>query len=105
MMMMAGKTPDSSTRALWKSYQQRHLGASRRNGRRSESFAHQCVRYINGSLRCRKMLLLGAFGFTSHQKEGVLRIFISLKNPSPRPDLNPRPLGPVVAVSLLTHLN
>jgi hypothetical protein len=23
-----GKTPDSSTRALWQSYQQRHLGAS-----------------------------------------------------------------------------
>jgi hypothetical protein len=33
--------------------------------------------------------------FTSHPKKGVLRIFIALKNPSPRPDLNPRPLGPV----------
>jgi hypothetical protein len=34
-----------------------------------------------------------ASGFTSHLKEGVLRIFIALKNPSPRPGLNPRPLG------------
>jgi hypothetical protein len=31
------KTPDSSTRALWKLYQQRRLGAGRRNGRRSEN--------------------------------------------------------------------
>jgi hypothetical protein len=30
---------DSSTRALWQSYQQSHLGASRRNGQRSEKFA------------------------------------------------------------------
>jgi hypothetical protein len=30
-------------------------------------------------------------GFTSHPKEGVLRAFIAIKNPSPRPGLNPRP--------------
>jgi hypothetical protein len=34
-----GKTPDSSTRALWQSYQQRHLGVRRRNARRSWKFA------------------------------------------------------------------
>jgi hypothetical protein len=33
-MMLAGKTPDSSTKALWQSYQQNHLGASRRNGQK-----------------------------------------------------------------------
>jgi hypothetical protein len=33
--------------------------------------------------------------FTSPPKEGVLRIFIALKNASNRPGLNPRPLGPV----------
>jgi hypothetical protein len=35
-----GNTPESSTRALWRAYQQRHLGVSRRNGRRSENFAY-----------------------------------------------------------------
>jgi hypothetical protein len=33
-------TPDSSTRAHWQSYQQRHLGASRRNGRRNKNFQY-----------------------------------------------------------------
>jgi hypothetical protein len=32
---------------------------------------------------------LGASGFTSPSKEGVLRISIALKNPSHRPGLNP----------------
>jgi hypothetical protein len=91
-----GKTTDSSTRALWQSYQQRLLGASRRNGR-SENFAYQYLRYVSGSLTCHKVLRHGASGFTSHPKEGVLRIFIALKNPSPRPGLNPRPLGPVAS--------
>jgi len=33
------KTPDSSTRALWQSYQQRHLVASRRNGWKEWEFS------------------------------------------------------------------
>jgi hypothetical protein len=37
----------------------------------------------------------GGYRFTSVPKEGVLRIVTALKNPSPRPGLNPRPLGPV----------
>jgi hypothetical protein len=41
--------------------------ASRRNGRRSESFAYQCQKYLKGS------------GFTSHWKEGMQSIFIALK--------------------------
>jgi hypothetical protein len=32
---------------------------------------------------------MGPSRFTSHPKEGVLRIFIVLKNPSPRPGFNP----------------
>jgi hypothetical protein len=93
-----GETPDSSTRALWQSYQQIHLGASRRNGRRSENFAYQYLRYVKGCFTCRKILRHGASGFTSHQKEGVLRIFIALKTPSPMPVLNPRPLGLVASI-------
>jgi hypothetical protein len=36
-----------------------------------------------GFLTCRKILLQGADGFTFNPKEGVLRIFIAPKNPSP----------------------
>jgi hypothetical protein len=95
------KTPDSSTRALWQTYHQRHLGTRRRNGRRSLNFAYQYPRYVNRSFKCRKILRHGTSGFTSHPKEGVLRIFIALKNPSPRYSLNPRLLGPV-AITLTT---
>jgi hypothetical protein len=91
-----GITPDSSNRTLWQSYQQRHE-ASRRNGRRSENFAYQYLKYVKGSLTCRKILLHRTSGFTSRPKEGVLRIFIALKNPSPRPVLNPRTLGTVAS--------
>jgi hypothetical protein len=38
----------------------------------------------------------------SHLKEGVLWIFIALKNPSPLPSLNPRPLSPVVSTLTIT---
>jgi hypothetical protein len=55
---------------------------------------------------------MGPSRFTSHPKEGVLRIFIALKNPSPRPGLNPRSLGPVASTLATTppirldgHLN
>jgi hypothetical protein len=69
----------------------RHLEAIRRNGWRSENFAYQKLRYINGSLTCHKILQHGASGFTSHPKEGVLWIFIALKNPLPWPGLNRDP--------------
>jgi hypothetical protein len=32
--------------------------------------------YVKGSFTCRKILRHGTSGFTSHPKEGVLRIFI-----------------------------
>jgi hypothetical protein len=69
-------------------------GVSRRNGWRSENFAYQYLRYVNRSLTCRKILWHGASSFTSYPNEGVLQIFITLKNPSPRLGMNPRPLGP-----------
>jgi hypothetical protein len=49
---------------------------------------------------CCKILRHRTSGFTSHPKEGVLRIFIALRNPSPRPGSNVVPLGP--ATSTLT---
>jgi hypothetical protein len=54
-------------------------GASRRNGWRSENFAYQYLKYLKGSLTCRKIYDMLSSGFTSHQKEGVLRICIALK--------------------------
>jgi hypothetical protein len=41
-------------------------------------------------------------GFISHPKEGVLRIFIALKNPSPWPGSNPRTLGPMASTLTTT---
>jgi hypothetical protein len=100
MMIRLGKTPNSSTRALWQSYQKRNLGASRRNGRRSENFAYQHLRYVNGTLKCSKTLRYGASGFTFLPKEGVLRMFIALRNLSQ--GLNPRPLGSVASTLTTT---
>jgi hypothetical protein len=68
-------------------------GESRRNGRRSDNFAYQYLKYHKVSLTCRKILRHGTSGFTSYPKEGVLRIFIALKIQSPQPGLKPRPLG------------
>jgi hypothetical protein len=77
-------------------------GASRMNGRRSENFAYQYPEYLKGYLTYRKILGHGASSFTYHPKEGVLRIFIALKNPSPRPGMNPRPLGSVECMLITT---
>jgi hypothetical protein len=75
--------------------------ASRRNGRRSENFACQYLKYLKVSLTCRKILQHGTFGFTTHRKEGVLRIVIAFTNLSLRPGLNPRPLDPVARGDIL----
>jgi hypothetical protein len=37
------------------------------------------VHTLKGSLTCPKILQYGADGFTSHQKKGMLHIFIALK--------------------------
>jgi hypothetical protein len=50
----------------------------------------------------RKILRHGAIVFTSPPKEGVLRIFIGLKNLSPRPALNPQTLGPIANTPNIT---
>jgi hypothetical protein len=58
--------------------------------------------YFSRCLTCRKILRHGTSGCTSHLKEGVLRIFIALKNPSPWPGLNPRPLRPMASTLTTT---
>jgi hypothetical protein len=90
--------------ALWQSYQQSHLVANRKDvcegndGFFTKSFFHT----TKGYLACRKILRLGAFGFTSATKEGVLWICIALKNPSPRPGLKSRCLGPIASTLIIT---
>jgi hypothetical protein len=55
---------------------------SRRNGRRRENFAYQYLTHLKGSTTRRKILRNATSSVTSHTNEGLLRIFISLKNPS-----------------------
>jgi hypothetical protein len=45
-------------------------------------------------------MLHGTDDLNSPPKEGVLRIFIALKNPSPRPGLNPRTSGSIASTPL-----
>jgi hypothetical protein len=77
-------------------------GTNRENGRRSENFAYDYLKYLKGFFTCRKILRHGTSGFTSHPKEDVLWIFIALNNPSPRPDSNPWPLGAVASTLTTT---
>jgi hypothetical protein len=62
----------------------------------------QYPRYVNASLTCCKILRHVISSFTSHLKESVLWNFIALKNPSPRPGLNPWSLGPVASTLTTT---
>jgi hypothetical protein len=45
---------------------------------------------------------MGPSSFTSHPREGVLWIFIALKNPSPWPGSNPQPLDPIASTLTTT---
>jgi hypothetical protein len=66
-------------------------------GQLNENLVYSYPLDFKSSFTCRKILLHGTSGFTSHPKEGVLRIFIALKNLSPWPGSNPRPLDPVAS--------
>jgi hypothetical protein len=99
-----GITPGLPTRAHWQSYQQRHL---KRVGGMAERMRILCIRYhlyVNSSFTCHKILWHGTSGFTFHPKEGVLWIFITLKNPSLQPGLNLRPLCAVASTLTTTPL-
>jgi hypothetical protein len=72
--------------ALWQCYQQSNLVANHYDlGEESDEF---CLRNISFILveffNMPYNLTTGADGFTSLPKEGVLRILIAFKNPSPR---------------------
>jgi hypothetical protein len=91
-----GLTPNLSIRALWQppvlsgGPAIRDIsGGSGRVGEGNENLVYPFPWDFKKSFACRKILRHGTSGFTSHPKEGVLRIFIALKNPSPWPGSNP----------------
>jgi hypothetical protein len=97
MMMRAG---DNS----WLVYQssladlpEETSGASRRMDKGMRISYNKYLWYINESFTCRKILRHVTSSFTSHPKEGIMLIIITLKNPSPKLGFNPRPLGPVAS--------
>jgi hypothetical protein len=95
IIFKVGRTPDSYTRALWQSY---HKSSSSKAGKSSKGNDEFCLmKYLfhtsKGSLTCCKILHHGADGFTSPPKEGVLQIFITLKNPWPSPGFEPTNFG------------
>jgi hypothetical protein len=104
-----GLNPNSSTRVLWQPtvlsggpVSTDICGASRGTGEGNENLVYRSPRDLKRSLTCRKILWHGTSGFTSHPKEGVLRIFIALKNPLPWQGSNPRPLDPVASTLTTT---
>jgi hypothetical protein len=121
----------TATSTVWRSCQQRHLCCSpqyrlvscqqrhlwqpsvlsgflpsetslERVGKGNENLVYSSPWDFKRSLTCHKILQHGPSGFTYHMKEGVLRIFIALKNPSPWPGSNPQPLGPVASTLTIT---
>jgi hypothetical protein len=89
------KTPDLSARALWQSDQQSNLVASRRN---------LAKEIVNLAFKITLSVLRSYFvhtvtSYSMGPKEGVL---CALKNPSPRPGLNPQALGPMSSTLSIT---
>jgi hypothetical protein len=80
-----GKTPDSSTRALWQSYQQDHL-----TGEENDEFCRTKSLFptSEGHLTCRRILRHEAHGFTFSRSK-VSAHFIALENPSPSAGFKP----------------
>jgi hypothetical protein len=58
--------------------------------------------YSQRPVTCCNILRHGASGFTLPSKEGVLRIFIGLINPSPQQGLKLRALGPMASTLTIT---
>jgi hypothetical protein len=71
-------------------------------GDQNENLVYTSPWDFKKSFTCHKILRHGTSGFTSHLKEGVLRIFIALKNPSPWPGSNPQPFGSVASTPKTT---
>jgi hypothetical protein len=62
-------------------------------GEGNENLVYTSPWNFKRSLTCRKILRHGTSGFTSHPKEGVLRIFIALKKFIALDGLEPATIG------------
>jgi hypothetical protein len=71
-------------------------------GEGNENLVYPSLWDFKRSFTRRKILRHVTSSFTSHPKEGVLWIFIDLKNSSPWPGSNPRPLGTVASTLTTT---
>jgi hypothetical protein len=94
-MTSTGVTFYSPTSPLCQSYQQSHLVVKQEvQAKEIMNFAvRSIINTLNGSLTCHKILSHGADGFTFPPKEGVLRIFVALKNPLPSVGFQPANIG------------
>jgi hypothetical protein len=102
-------TPNLSTRMLWqppvlsRSPVRRDIsGTSRRMGEGNENVVYPSPWDFKSTLICHKIIRHETSGFTFHLEEGVLRIFITLKNPLPWPGSNPRRLGTLASTLTTT---
>jgi hypothetical protein len=102
MIISTGLTPNSSTKAIWQPpvlsggpVSRDISGASRRMDEGNGNLVYPSPWDFKRSFIYRKILQHGTSGSNSHLNKGVLRIFIAIKNPSPSPISNPRPLVPV----------
>jgi hypothetical protein len=81
----------AATCTVWQSFHPRHLWSDW--AKENENLVYLSLWDFKRYFTCCKILRHGTSGFTSHLKEGVLLIFITLKNPLPWPGLNLQPLG------------
>jgi hypothetical protein len=82
---LSAETSLAATSTIYFSAIRDVCGARGKVGEENENLVYPSPWGFNGSLTCSKILRHGTSGFTSHPMEGVLRIFIALKNPSPLP--------------------
>jgi hypothetical protein len=91
-MILRGETPDLSTRALWKFYQQ---SSSSKIGGNCNCFLRSISHTLNDSLTCRKISNLGLMALLPVRRKACCRMLLPLKILRPRLGLNPQALGPV----------
>jgi hypothetical protein len=86
-----------ATSTVRRSCHPRHLWCEWESGRMECEFSLSVPWDLKRSLTYRKISRHGSSSFASQPKEGELRTFIALKNPSLWPGSNPQPLGPVAS--------
>jgi hypothetical protein len=87
---------------LRRSCHPRHHWSEWEVGEGNENLVYPSPWGFNRHFISRKILINETSDFTSHLKEGLLRIFIALRNPPPWPVSNPRTLGTVASTLITT---